>query len=157
MSKEECLTELTTLLCNFGLTHYELLKRFFMETLIRNKLGTTRIKQNTTYGTIVKSFELLPNFDIKMREMLDNDLRNALAHDTWYFTENHLMYKNLKNELVQIPFARIPQKINTIIEVYSVITSSYWRDFERDAVRAYNIIGSKKINKIFPLYGMDKN
>ena len=153
MTKEECLTETTTLLCSFGLTHYELLKRFFIEALDIDKLD---IKQKNkfavTYGTIAKSFENLPCFDIKMREMLDTDLRNALAHDTWYFNNDNLVYENLGKELVEIPFAEIPQKTSIIVAVYATITQNYWEEFEQDTMKDYNEIGSQKVNEIFPLY-----
>ena len=156
MTKEECLTEITTLLCSFGLTHYELLKRFFIEALDVGRLDIRqKNKSAVTYGTIIKSFEKLPCFDIKMCEMLDNDLRNALAYDTWYFNNGDLVYENLGKELVKIPFAKIPQKINIVVAMYMTITQNYWEEFEQDAINDYNEIGSQKVNEIFPLYGMD--
>jgi len=160
MTKYDCLVELTTLLCSFGLTHYEFLKRFFIETMILDRLGSrTGIKFSTrvTYGTFVKAFEKLPNFDKRMNEMLDEDFRNALAHDTWYLDENGMKYANFKKEIIAIPFSKIPQKINMIGITYTIITKNYFQDFFPEMVKIYEKVGSKEINKLFPLYGMNED
>ena len=160
MTENECFIESVTLFCSFELAHYELLKRFFLEALLLDKLGNKTnktINAKSTYGTLVKSFKALPNFDTKMHEMLDEDLRNALAHDTWYFEDNQMRYNNFSNELVKIPITQIPQKFNIILAAYSTITRNYYEDFESDMIKIYKTIGSKKINEGFPLFGMDED
>lgn len=159
MTKHECLIEITTLLCSFGLTHYEFLKRFFIETLLLDELSNKTgidIGKNPTYGTLVKAFRKLPNYDEKMNIMLDEDLRNALAHDTWYFEGTKMEYRNFKNQIIEISPTKIPQKINTVLIAYTVITTKYFQDFFPEIVEFYDKIGSRKINELFPLYGMNE-
>lgn len=159
MTRFDCLVELTTILCSFALTHYEFLKRFFIESLDLILLfSKTNMKYypRPTYGSLVKSFENLPNFDKKMNDMLDEDFRNALAHDTWYFDKDGLRYNNLKQEIITIPFGEIPKKINTIVIIYSVITNNYYQDFFPGIEQQYQK-ERKEINKLFPLYGMNED
>ena len=163
MTKEEYLIETTTLLCSFGLAHYELLKKFFLEALSLDKMrkaytkhdSRTQSSNKTTYGALVKLLRECPNFNVKMCEMLDVNFRNALAHDTWYLEDNQMRYTIPGGQQIKIPIKYIPQKIFTIIQVYGTITTNYFEYYEPNVVEDYNKIGSKKFNKIFPLYGMD--
>lgn len=160
MTKNECLVEITTLLCSFGLTHYEFLKRFFIETLFLDKLQmetSVHIGKTPTYGTLIKSFQKLTNYNQKMNELFDVDLRNALAHDSWYLENTGLQYKNFDNKIITISYTELPLKITTIGGAYTFITSNYFKDYFPDIVQLYDGIGSKRINEFFPLYGMNKD
>ena len=157
--------ELSTLLCSFGLAHYELLKRFLLEVLDVNKMykacmpknstKRSRNQERITYGQLVNLLQECPNFTTEMLEMLDVDLRNALAHDTWYFSNNQIAYMNLRKQTINISFEKFPQKIFIITQAYTTISNCYMKDYESDTVETYNKIGSKEFNKIFPLYGMN--
>ncbi|WP_237737707.1 hypothetical protein [Candidatus Nitrosopumilus sediminis] len=159
MTKNEVVVEITTFFCNFGLVHYEFLKRFFIETLLLEKLKekSPKIKLGNvpTYGALVKAFRELPNYNVKMDEFFDEGFRNALAHDTWYFEKEGLAYRDMKNEITVIPFPKIPDKIFTISKVYTLITSNYFQDYAPEAVDFWNK-HSSEVNKHFPLYGMSE-
>ena len=155
MPVDECLVEFTTLYCNCGLVHYEALKQFFLRALHIDKLN---VKQHYTYGQIVKSFEKLSGFDPRMSEMLDNDFRNALAHDTWYIKDDSFMYSHVRDDkLVKIPIYDIPEKINTILILYVEIKKKYTKDFSPDVVKNYETRGRSEVNKEFPIYGMEED
>lgn len=157
MTKWDAFIELNTLFCSFGLTHYELLKRFFIEVLDLEHLSSiskTRIGKTPTFGELVNIFKNLPNYSNKMTEMLDNDFRNALAHDSWYLGNKNMKYI-VNNKLVQIPLSRIPQKINIIGAVYSTISNCYTEDFFPEYVEVYNKGLKDEIQKTIPLFGMN--
>ena len=125
------------------------------EAYTKRDSTSKRSSRGITYGALVKLLRECPNFTEKMSEMLDVDFRNVLAHDTWYFDDNQMVYATLGGQQVKIPIKDIPHKIDIILQVYSTITINYFEDYESDGVRRYNQIGSKKVNKVFPLYGMD--
>ena len=155
MTKFDFFIEINTLFCSFGLTHYEFLKRFFIETLNLKLFRTktkSKIKSVPTFGGLVKAFEDLPNFNQEMKDMLDTDFRNALAHDSWYLEDNEMRYMTSKRKLIQIPIAKIPQKINTIVGVYSTITKCYFEEFFPEILNQYADL-KNSINDYFPLYG----
>lgn len=156
VTKAELLIEIITMWSNFGLVHYELLKRFFLNVLDIEKLSTQKhkIKTGSTYGTIVKSFKLLPDVTSETLEMLDSSLRNALAHDSWYIENNQFTYK-LNKDVVQMTFPTAVQKLKNIGQVYSTIYRCYLQDFAPEAIQDYEAIGQANVNKIFPMYGMD--
>ena len=154
MTENECLVEFTTLYCNFGLVHYEALKRFFLHTLHIDMLD---IHPTSTYGAIAQSFKKLSGFDPRMSEMLDNNFRNALAHDTWHIRNSWFMYHIRDDKLVKIPISDIPTKIHAIGAVYVEITEKYTKDFTPGVIQDYEAMGRSEVNKRFPLYGMDED
>ena len=157
VTKAELLIEMITLWCNYGLVHYELLKRFFLAALNVEQLPTLnrKITTRSTHGAIVKSFELLPNFTSKMAEMLDNNLRNALAHDSWYVESNQFTYKSKDKHLIRMSFQVTIQKLKNIGQTYSTIHQCYMQDFMPEILQDYEEIGQTNVDKMFPIYGMN--
>lgn len=157
VTKTELLIETITLWCNYGLVHYELLKRFFLAALNIERLPilNRKITARSTYGAIVKSFESLPNFTSKMAEVLDSNLRNALAHDSWYVESNQFTYKSKDKHLVRMSFPITVQKLKNIGQAYSTIHQCYLQDFMPEILQDYEEIGQTSVDKVFPIYGIN--
>ncbi|MGI0059895.1 MAG: hypothetical protein ACREBJ_09020, partial [Nitrosotalea sp.] len=94
ITKYNYFIELITLLCNHGLASYELLKRFFLETMDLDKLtkiSGQQIRLDSTWGQLSTAISKLPNVSEQITtELFDIAFRNTLAHDSWYLHEGSM-------------------------------------------------------------------
>jgi len=157
ITKYDHFIELITLLCNHGLATYELLKRFFLETLdleLLNSKTNSKIIKTSTWGTLTMAISKLTNVNEQIsNELFDIDFRNTLAHDSWYLDEGSMRYVAPKNKKeIAIPYARLHEKIQLIFVFYHVMTDQYFRLYFPEMTQEYENGLGKVMDIIFPLY-----
>ena len=80
------------LLVNRTLPQYETLKRCLLFALDSDKLGLK--KTSITYGQIINQLQHQHGMELRIVKALDNELRNIIAHGSWYVKEGKFVYLN---------------------------------------------------------------
>lgn len=149
--------ELLTLLCNHGLATYEILKRFFLETIDLESLNNktkSRVKKHSTLGTLVDAICELPNVNEKIKnELFDIGFRNALGHDTWYLEKNLFCYVEPKsNQKITLSLQQAHQRIECIFIFYWAISQNYTKLFFPEVIKEYDEEFKQIMDEVFPIY-----
>ena len=86
------------LLAHIALSQYEILKRCLIFALNPETLD---VKPNTipTYGTIISKLEH-KGLEKRIVKAMDNELRNIIAHGSWYIKDNRFFYLEKQNKQV---------------------------------------------------------
>ena len=108
------------------LSQFEALKRLFGFALEPKKLGLYSAI-TTTYGTIISKLKKQGLNDETVC-MLDNKLRNILAHGTWYVEDRNFTYID-GDEKHQISFDIMYQRVTDFTVFSGKFYSLYWHDY----------------------------
>lgn len=90
-------TDYVNSLTSYILGEFELLKRFLREQLKKIPL---QINDTTTYGQLIVIIARETRINRKkLNKFFELELRNALAHDSWFIENGKVCFYNLKNRM----------------------------------------------------------
>ena len=115
------------LLVNCALLQYESLKRCLLFALDGEKLS--RMSSGTTYGTIIdelKKHGMNPRFV----SCMDNELRNIIAHGSWYIKEGKFVYL-AKEKTSTMSYEELTTRTSNFNTFAGGFFTLYWRDYMR--------------------------
>lgn len=92
--------EVMTLLCQHGLSTFELFKRFLLNTLNLEKINkktNSKLKATSMLGDVINSLkQILTTKTTQIDNLIDVEFRNTLAHDSWYLENNLFKFVSTK-------------------------------------------------------------
>ena len=142
--EEELETMKYALLTNHALSQYEILKRTFYFALNFKKIDR-KVTTKTPYGIMIRhlSGKGLKKCVVKA---LDNDLRNVIAHDSWYVKNFKFMYFKNKN-WQSMSSSELASRIINFIILGQEFFTLYWNDDTME--HCMEFADQKKIEKRF--------
>ena len=151
--------ELMTLLCQHGLSTFELLKRFLLNTMNLTEINaktSSKLKVTSMLGDVVsvmKKIIVMKNSPID--DLINVEFRNTLAHDSWYLENNIFEFKSIKGISCQLSIDEVRSKIAIIWLVNKTFTEMYTKEYYPELVELYNKKLSTIMNEAIPLYPDD--
>ena len=134
--------EVMTLLCQHGLSTFELLKRFLLNTMNLTEINTktnSKLKVTSMLGDVVsvmKKITVIKNNQID--DLINVEFRNTLAHDSWYLENNIFKFKNTKGISYQLSINEVYSRIIRIWSVNKTFTEMYTKEYYPELVELYN-------------------
>jgi hypothetical protein len=148
--------EIITLLCHHGLSTFELLKRFLLNTLNLseiNKKSNLSISKTSMLGDVVKAIKKIVFIKPKrIDELIDNEFRKTLAHDSWYLEDNYFKFRNTNGVDKQLSLNDVYFNVVKIWFVNKIISMRYTEDFYPESIELYDNNLGKIMDEVMPLY-----
>ena len=151
--------EVMTLFCQHGLSTFELLKRFLLNTMNLTEINTktnSKLKVTSMLGDVVsvmKKITVIKNNQIN--DLINVEFRNTLAHDSWYFENSIFKFKNTKGISCQLSIDEVYSSIVRIWFVNKTFIEMYTKEYYPESVEFYNKELSTIMNEAIPLYPDD--
>jgi len=154
--KRDFQLDIITMFCHHALSTFELLKRFLLNTL---DLNTVNAKSNSSLsntsmlGDIVKSIKKIVFIkQDRIDNLIDNEFRNTLAHDSWYLENDIFKFKNTKGVDRQLSLNDVYSHVIKIWLVNRTFSIRYTEDFYPEQIEMYESGLGKIMDEVMPLY-----
>jgi len=127
-SGDDILWVYSMLLTQLSLAQSEGLKQFLLSILDKDKIFKDRKKTFYEYGYLVS--ELAKNiqdktFRTKFQNLFNIDIRNALAHDDWWFENQKFNFRDKDKNIVQYKFIDFMYEVKKINSVTHYFVARY--------------------------------
>jgi|APSaa5957512535_1039671.scaffolds.fasta_scaffold04523_2 hypothetical protein len=151
--------EVMTLLCQHGLSTFELFKRFLLNILDLEKINektNSTLKNTSMLGDLVNSLKkILTTKTNQIDNLIDVEFRNTLAHDSWYLDNNFFKFMSTKGRQHELSVNDVYHHVVKIWLVNRAITKKYTEDYYPEIVELYEKELGTIMNEAMPMYQED--
>lgn len=107
------------------LSQFEFLKRFLRMILDLKKL---KIKEIATLGEIITSISKNSKLSkSKLQNLFNLEMRDVIAHDSWYYENKDFCYKKKDGSTIQLTFEEFHDMIKNLSELMALISVNWFQ------------------------------
>ena len=145
-SVEDMMWNHLVIMSQLALAQSEALKRFLISILDKQKIFKNGNRKFYEYGYLIKELSNKitdPKFRKCFEDIFNVELRNALAHDDWWFENRKFVFRDKHKKIVEYDFGKFMEEVKKINSVTRYFVYRYLENYRKShqSFQHYNQLG----------------